>query len=182
MSDQGWKRIEPTKVTKVGYRTIVSKTFALPDGTSATFDIVDPDGSRVAAIIALTPDNRVIIARQFRTGPEKIMDELPGGFVEPGEEPELAARREFAEETGYKIGDLEFLGIARMDAYTNTTRHYYLATGCTPDAEQRLEAHEFIELRLISIDELLENARTGLMTDAVAVVMAYDKLERLRTA
>jgi ADP-ribose pyrophosphatase len=110
------------------------------------------------------------------------MDELPGGFVETGEDPELAARREFAEETGYTIGSLESLGSAYADAYTNTTRNYYLATDCTATGEQQLEAHEFIELRLISINELIENAQTGRMTDSIAVLLAYEELKALQAA
>src|SRR5581483_5446424 len=95
MSIQPWKRVEPTIVTKIDYRHVVVKTFEVPGKdkklTIATFL---SEGKQAAAVIALTKDKKVVVARQFRHGPEKIMDEIPGGGVEPGEDPEAGARRE----------------------------------------------------------------------------------------
>jgi ADP-ribose pyrophosphatase len=171
-----WKRIEPTTVRKVGWRTIVSKNFIMTDGAHATFDTVGPEGQELAAVIGLTADNKVIIARQFRIGPEEVMDELPGGIVDAGEDRAVTARREFYEETGYEIGEMTYLGVSRKDAYMNATWHFYLATGCRKTGVQKLEIEEHIEVDLISIDALIENAKQGRMTDAVAVLMAYDQL------
>ncbi|HEV7454388.1 MAG TPA: NUDIX hydrolase [Candidatus Saccharimonadales bacterium] len=180
---QAWKRIEPTKVQKMGFRTVVSKTFKLPDGNIATFDLKDAEGSEAAVVIALTDNNRVIVARQFRPGPEMIMEELPGGGVEPGEDKEAAVRRELLEETGYEAGEVTFLGTAYYDAYTNGQRHCFLATGCTLSVHGvNPGEHEFIDLQLISIDELLDNARHGKLTDPAAVLMAYERLQKIKEA
>jgi len=180
---QPYKRVEPTTVTKVGYLTVVSKHFVLPNGKTTQFDIDHPDGTALAGVIALLPDKRVLVARQFRPGPEKLMDDLPGGFVENGENPEEAVRREFSEETGFALGELTYLGQVQTDAYTNITRHYFLATNCTPvDRQTTWDENEFIEQRLITIDELISNAKEGRMTDSVAVLLAYDKLKALSEA
>ena len=178
---KSWKRVEPTVVHKIGFRTIVSKTFVLPDGKVQTFDTIDKEDRQGAAVVALTTDNKVIIARQFRVGPEMVMDELPGGFVDPGEDKVIAARRELREETGYEAGTLTFLGTARYDAYTNVQRHCFLATDCVLGKEgPKLGEDEFVELRLISIDELIANAYNGTMSDLGPVLMAYDKLQQLK--
>lgn len=171
-----WKRIEPTTVTKVGWRTIVTKTFIMPDGQTATFDTFGNEGQEFVTVIGLTPERKVLVARQFRFGPEKVYDELPGGFVDKGEDISVAARREFQEETGYSPNEIEFIGSYHKDTYMNAVWHVFLATGCTKTSEQDLENEEHIDVHLISIEELIKNAKTDNMTDAVAVLMAFDKL------
>jgi ADP-ribose pyrophosphatase len=180
MSIKPWQRVEPTVVHKIGWRTVVTKTFILPSGESVTFDTFLPEGQEFAAVIGLTPDNEVVVNRQFRVGPEIIMEELPGGFVDPGDSPDETARREFLEETGYEVGELVLLGAAPKDAYMNGSWHYYLATQCRKVAEQKLEIEEDIEVDLISIDRLIENAKHGRMTDVTGVIMAYDRLIALK--
>ncbi len=178
---QPWQRVEPTIVTKIDRRTVVLKTFVQPDDERHVFGTWHGEGGRAAGIIALTTDNKVIIARQFRPGPEKIMDEIPGGAVESEEEPEAGACRELLEETGYIPGKLEFLGTSSRDAYTNATWFYYLATDCklSPGGQQ-LEEHEYVEVHLFSIDEFIKAACEDRMTDPAAVLMAYERLKELQ--
>jgi ADP-ribose pyrophosphatase len=174
---KSWKRIEPTIVTKIDYHNVVVKTFELPDGNIATRASFFADGSRAAGVIALTKDNKVIVARQFRPGPEKVMNEIPGGRVEQGEDPENAARREFLEETGYAAGTMQFLGEFGRDAYVNGRWSYYLALDCEEQQDQQLDHDEFVEIVLLDIDEFIESAKNGNMTDPFAVLAAYDILK-----
>jgi len=175
-----WKRIEPTTVTKVGWRTIVSKTFIDNRGNQHVFDIIGREGDETAHIIALTPDKQVIIARQYRTGPEKVMEELPGGMLSPGEEKTETASRELLEETGYEAGHMEYMGYSYLSNYAHTITHTFLATDCRLVREQELEHEEEVEVDTISISQLLDNAKHGKMTDAVGVLLAYDQLMKLQ--
>lgn len=175
-----WKRIEPTKVTKVGWRKITTKTFQMPDGEVTTFDTLHPDGQEFAAIIALTKDKKVVIARQFRPGPELAMDELPGGFVDLGETPEISATRELLEETGYNASGVKYLGKIHKDTYMNATWHVLLAIDCEKTAVPEHGYTEHIEIDLISIDQLIINAKTDRMTDHAAILLAYDDLMKLK--
>jgi ADP-ribose pyrophosphatase len=177
---QPWKRVEPTTVHKVGFRTIVTKTFELPEGKQATCDSIGPEGLTFVTVIALTKDKKVIIARQFRFGPEKVMDDLPGGGVDKGESLEMAVRRELQEETGYRPETLAYLGVCYRGAYSNNPTHYFLATGCEQIAGQHLDPEEIIEVELITIDQLIYNARHGRMVDAGGVLLAYEKLIEMK--
>jgi ADP-ribose pyrophosphatase len=176
-----WERIKPTIVSKIGYRVIISKMFRLPSGIVGNFETVNAEHWQGVSVIAITDDNKIIIVRQFRPGPEKIMDELPSGFVDDGEDAASAASRELLEEAGYEAGTMTFLGTMYYDAYTNGRRQCFLATGCKLSEHGALPGeHEFIEIDLISVDQLLDNARSGKMTDPGTVLLAYDELQKRR--
>lgn len=177
---QKWQRVEPTSITKVGYRSIVEKTFILPDGRPHSFTTMLDETFASSAIIAITKDKRVVISRQYRPGPERIMDEIPGGAIDANESPQEAAVRELLEETGYAPGAIELLGVQYRDAYCNQASHYFIAFDCEPVSDdQELDTDEYVEVALLSIPEFLENAKSGKMTDAAAVVIAYERLTSL---
>jgi ADP-ribose pyrophosphatase len=175
-----WTRIEPTATKKVGYRTVVTKTFVDNHNQQHTFDLFGGEAFEAAAVIAITEDNQVIVARQFRTGPEKVMDELPGGGLERGEDRLATMKRELLEETGYETGAIEYLGEHHKDAYMNGSWHYFFATGCRRATRQSLDFEEDIEVHLIPISQLFDNARYDKMTDPMAVLLAYEKLKKLQ--
>ena len=183
MSEGLWRRVEPTETHRVGWRTVVTKHFELPNGTIAKFDTVNEEDGDAAAVIAVTPQNRVVVVNLFRPGPEQLMVELPGGAVDPGEDPEKAAMRELSEETGYAPGatsEVTKLGSTyQQDAYSNGKKHYFMISNVVPTTETKHEVEETIEVSEISPSELIENAKNGRMTDAVAVLMAYERLREM---
>lgn len=176
-----WQRVEPTTVTKVGWRTITSKTFIMNSGRKTVIDTIHPDGQEFAGVIALTPDNKVVVVENFQYGPEKIMEDMPGGFVDAGETPEAAMRRELLEETGYTPGKVMYLGAYHKDAYMNAKWHAFIAYDCVKVAEQKLEKEEELTIKEISIDRLIDNAKNDRLNDHAAVLLAYDILQEIKT-
>lgn len=175
-----WSKLEQTS-QKVGWKTVIEKTFMMPDGEPDGYTTIGLQDGHNVAMIAITDDGQVVVARQFRPGPEQVCDELPGGSVDVGEDPLAAGRRELREETGYE-SDAEAisLGIAFRDAYMNETNHYYLLTDCRQTGAPTPDHREFVEPALISIDQLIHNAKHAKMCDGVGVLMAYDHLMQLQ--
>lgn len=178
---QAWQRLDDgADVTKSGFRQIVHKQFRTNSGTVGRADIIDPEHSKGASVVALTPDNEVVIARQFRCGPELICDELPGGFVDEGETTESAALRELTEETGYRAKNIDYLGKLHNDGWSNSSHYYYFATDCEKITDElKLDPFEEVEVDTISISQLFDNAKNSRMTDVQAVFFAYERLKEL---
>lgn len=174
-----WPRLAPDEEINIGWRTLVRKTFEQPDGKRAEYVTKDAPHRHSVAVIALTSKLEVVIAEQFRPGPERVMQELPGGGVDHEEHHADAALRELREETGYVSDDVVYLGKVYKDAYTNTENHYYLAKNCHKSGNQELDDGEFVTVRHISIADLLKNAFTAQMTDVEAVLLAYDELKKM---
>lgn len=78
--------------------------------------VLDPfwriDAPSWVCVVAVTPDDRVVLVEQYRRGIDRIVRELPAGNLDPGEDPAVCAARELAEETGYRVcGPLRPLGV-----------------------------------------------------------------------
>lgn len=71
-------------------------------------------GIEAAVIVAITPADEVILVEQYRVPLGRACLELPAGLIgdeEEGESLEIAATRELEEETGYRAGRIEPLGM-----------------------------------------------------------------------
>lgn len=170
-----WKKLDEQVVYK-GWRSIIKKTFELPDGKTFDFDIV---GSNEYVIVAaLTKEEEFILTRQFRPGPEEELVSFAEGGVESGESLETAAARELYEETGYQAGPIHFLKSFRS-AYTNQHFHALLATECTFGGSQQLDQTEFIEVIRMPLEQFRNYIRLTTDHQFTNVQCAYLALDFL---
>jgi ADP-ribose pyrophosphatase len=166
-----WIRLSE-EVLHEGYRKVARRVYHLPDGRAANFEVhLDP---QVVAVLALTPQHRVILAKQYRPGPDRTLLEVPGGAVEPGELPEIAARRELFEETGY-MGELHYVA---ENLYGNSTmlQHNFIALNCCRVAQPRLDVDEFIEVVELPLEEFRTLLCSGQLTDVATGYLGLDFL------
>lgn len=171
-----WKELNRTEVFKKYSWLIQRRDYKLPNGKVEDYYIrVAKSG---ACVLAITKDSKVITVRQYRPGPNKIYLEMPGGFVDEGENPETAGMRELKEETGY-TGKVVWAGQWQNDAYTEQQRHVIVAINCKKVAEPNLDATEFAEVGLISIEDFAKQVRAGLLTDTAGALLGLDYLKLL---
>lgn len=167
-----WKLLS-AKVVFDNYTKLEERIYLMPDGRRGPYYI--KINRPAASVVAMTVDGQFIVVEQFRPGPGKVLCELPGGFIEPGEEPLAAIARELLEETGYK-GDLEFVTTAYEDSVSDMVHHGFVARNCVKVAEQDLESTEFIAVRLLSLEDFRRLARSGEMTDVEMALLGLDRL------
>jgi ADP-ribose pyrophosphatase len=165
-----WRKLEE-RVVYERFRRIVSRTFELPEGRTAEFEVLE--GRDTVAVLALTDAQEVVLVREFRPGPEEVLLELPGGQIEDGQTPEEAARAELLEEAGYE-GDLAPAGTILSDAYATRTKHAFVATGCRSVGPPA--AGELTEPVVVPLGEFREHLRTGRLTDSDVAYRALDHL------
>lgn len=167
-----WKKHD-TKEHEFKYFSLLHSTYTMPDGRKKVFELVK--AGNFCTVFPLTKDNQVVLVRQYRPGPEKMMLDLPAGGISAGERAEDAAERELLEETGYR-GRMSFLAKNPLLAYSTQWKYIYLAQDCEKVQEQTLDEDEFIEVKLVSLAEFRTLIRSGEFTDADAGYIALDHL------
>lgn len=139
----------------------------LPDGNPSKREIIQHPGA--VAIVALDPDQNVLLVRQFRLAANKILYEIPAGTLEPGEHPDVCAERELQEEAGHKPGKLESLGgFFVAPGYTTEYIHLYLATELV-EAKLDGDKDEFIESHRMPLIEAVAMVERGEIVDGKTI-------------
>lgn len=156
---------------------VVNERVRLPDGTETEFDYLSEPAS--VCVLPFTPDGDVVCIEEWRQAVDRVNRGLPVGGTEPDDDDlEGAARRELAEETGHEAERLERLvTVEPANGIADTLLHVFVARGCRPTAEQRLDHNESIRVAPTAFDDLLEAVRDGEIRDGRTVLaMSYYQL------
>ena len=129
--------------------------------------------------VALTPDDQVVLVRQFRAGSRRDHWETPGGLLHPGEDPLLAGPRELFEETGYQGDPAVHLGTVWTNPALVTTR---MTTVLIPNARligpATPDVGEEVTVGLRTRAEVAELVRSGGIDHALAALALLTWLTR----
>jgi ADP-ribose pyrophosphatase len=122
-------------------------------------------------VIALTPDDQVLLVSQFRAGSGEDSLETPGGLLDPGEDPCAAGARELLEETGH-AGDPAILvcqAFANPSIMTSRTATI-LITNAVPVAELKPDSGEELTIQLAPVATIPHLIRTSRINHALTVM------------
>lgn len=139
-----------------------------------------------ANIIALTQDGQgrdcFVMVNQFRHGSRTQVWEFPGGMVDQGEEPLTAALRELEEETGYRAESAEFLGACNPNpAFMTNQAHTFFTDRITGGFAQEWDEHEFLEVGLLPVDQVLAGMGRAPLANGVMMMAAFWYMNRRRS-
>ncbi len=136
----------------------------LQSGKEMTYEIVEV--ADAVAILAILPDNKVVILRNNRPPVGKELYGVPAGKIDPGEDAATAAKRELQEETGYAAKNLKFVGALYTSPGITTEKiHCFIATGLTKGEQNLEEAEQGIQVYELGLAEANTYLDTGDIED-----------------
>ena len=182
MKDLTWKKLSSRYIHKGPWATLRTDKCVMPSG-HVVQDYYVLEYSNWVNAVAITEDNKVLMVHQYRHAAEIVSLEIPGGVIDPGEEPQQAMRRELLEETGYQFDDFELLSVVYANPSTANNHTYcYLARGGKKVQEQHLDEQEDIvveEFTLAEIKDLLLNNKIAQSLHCTGLFYALMRLGEL---
>jgi len=136
-----------------------------------------------AIVFTLLPGNLVVVCAEFMHGCEEVMLDLPGGKVEPGENPSVRAKKEFEEESGVALKEVISLGSTGTTfcaRQLNSRGHSFMGIETDPVIveKQNLDENEYVGVVLVHLDDwlkLIDRERV----DGKSIVTTFKALRKL---
>lgn len=183
--DDAWKVLESRTILQDRWLNLRADDCLTPDGVTISpyYVMSYPDWVN---IVAITPDDRLLLVRQYRHAAGRFFLEIPGGGLDERDvDSEKAARRELEEETGYIAQDWQLISSLYPNPASHTNRlHTYLATDAERRHQQRLDAgEEGLTVHALPIPEVLDGLQAGLIGQALhvsSILLALRVAGRLR--
>ncbi len=170
------KKLKGVKVLKsrVTYRApvfyVTSEIVREPSGVTARRDIIRHPGS--AVVMAVQQGRRepsVLLARQFRYAAQKELWELPAGRVDPGESLLQGAKRELAEETGFRARKWKkALFFYVSPGFLDETMTIFLAQDLIA-GDAAPEEDEVIRAKFFPLSTIAKMVKNGRIVDAKTI-------------
>lgn len=178
-----WKKLRSQFILDNQWCRVRVDEVQLPNGKILDdfFVNVRPD---IALVVPITPQQEMVLVRQYRHGVEQILLELPAGaFDRDRETPESAAMREMTEETGYVCDPLIKLATLYDNPVKDTNQiHVFLGTNATHSQPQILDDTEEIEVVLVPVSQVLEKILNGQISVSGSVTAIFLALKYLQSA
>ncbi len=171
---QPWKKVRSTPVGDFRIFTLRSDVKISPR-TGQEHDFYVLDSVNWVNVIAVTPDQKLVMIDQFRHGSDTVELEIPGGMMDPGEtDPVATAVRELREETGYEGENPRRLGrIWSNPAILSNRTFTVLIENCRLKHDVDWDHGEDLATRLVPVDELPKLVADEKIGHSLVVVALY---------
>jgi ADP-ribose pyrophosphatase len=129
---------------------------------------------KTVGILPLIGKDKIVLIREFRFPINKEIWEIPAGKLDRGEKPEIGAKRELKEETGYEAKELKKIGEFYLSpGYSTEYMYLFLARGLKK-GEQSLDKGEKIkEVKIFSRKEVLKMIKSRKIVDAKTILALF---------
>ncbi|MBP5789053.1 MAG: NUDIX hydrolase [Neisseriaceae bacterium] len=143
---------------------------ALPNGKTATREVVRHNGA--VAVLAVTPDDKIVLVKQFRYPCNRVLLEIPAGKLDiAGENPEQCAVRELAEETPYTCETVDLIYQFYTSAgFSDEKLYLYQAHGLQRNSTLKPDEDEYLELVELNKTQANEALQNGEITDVKTII------------
>ena len=152
-------------------------TVRLPNGHLTTREVIDHPGG--VAVVAIDENDNVLTVKQYRYAFQTVLEEIPAGKLERGEDPAAAARRELSEETGLTADHWRKLTVLETTpGFCNERIHLYLATGLHA-GKTHPDEDEFVCTLRMPLSDAVQKVMDGTFRDgktALALLMVQQLL------
>lgn len=133
-------------------------------------------------VVAVTPDQQLVMVEQYRHGSDTVELEIPGGVMDPGEtDPVVTGLRELREETGYEGGPARVIGkVWANPAFQNNICFTVLVENCRLKHATEFDHAEDIATHLVPVEEIPKLVSTGRIAHSLVVgaLFYYDLIQR----
>lgn len=137
-----WTEKSSRELLETPVMTVTETTSVSPDGQTGNYIVMN---ARNWVIVIPVKNDSFLMVKQWRHGERALSIEFPGGVIDDGEEPEIAAARELKEETGCTAGKLTLLGAMNPNpALMSNHVFVYLAEDLSAPSEQSLDDDEYV--------------------------------------
>lgn len=172
--------VSKSEIVYEGYFNLKIDTLELPGKAPIDYTVL-LIAKEAACVLAVTPQGKLVINREYRHPVDEYLLCIPGGRLDPGEDPLTAAKRELKEETGYTADEFIHLGTTYpLPAVCDQRIHYYLAKDATSTQQAEKEPYELIQTLEITKEDLFQRIRRGEPVDGVLfpALSLYDHLSK----
>lgn len=164
---QSEQEVYPTRVFRV-----LEKRYQKPESTQ-NFTANVLKCPNWVNIIGINPNGEILLERQYRFGTDRIELEIPGGMIDEGEDPLLAAKRELEEETGYISDEWHYLGVVNANPAIMTNQCFsFLALNLQAKGKIHFDEDEEIEFLFKPAEDVRRDLRNGIITN-VFIIAAF---------
>lgn len=171
---QSWKKIRSTPIGDFRIFKLRSDVKISPR-TGEEHDYYVLDSVDWVNIIAITPDQKLVMVEQFRHGSNTVELEIPGGMMDAGEtDPVTTAVRELREETGYEGENARLLGkIWSNPAILSNRTFTVLIENCRLKHKVDWDHSEELVTRLVPVAEVPKLVADEKIGHSLVVVALY---------
>jgi ADP-ribose pyrophosphatase len=164
-----WQKLGQSTQVKTRVFDVLSARYRHPvRGVERDFVVVSPPDW--VNVVALTPERRIVLVRQFRYGIDEFSLETPGGVIEAGEDPIAAGVRELREETGFSGAPAKLLGCVHPNPAIQSNRcHFVFIDAAVKSHDLEWDNDEEMHVTTEPVEDVLAAARNGGITHGLVL-------------